>query len=503
MNTTTDTTQRPKIRRAHGAAAIDSSQLPPARHFIDGRFTEGQGTTTEQIIDPCSEDVICNVARGTSADVDAAVAAAHRAAPGWRKLTPKARGEIITAVADRLQENAELLMDLESWNTGKPRAVAEDDVHFAIDCFRFMAGAQRAGTALASGEYAEDHLSVIQREPLGVIGAITPWNYPLLMGVWKIAPILAAGNTLVLKASEQTPLTTLKLAELTADILPAGVFNVVAGQGSVVGQRLAEHPDVAMIALTGSVGSGQAVSRAAAESVKRVHLELGGKAPAVVFADADLPGAATALRNGGYWNSGQECGAACRVLVHESVAEEFTSLLAAEVSSFVIGEPGAGPDVEIGPMISRAHYERVLQHLEQAAQDGARAVVGGSALERPGFFIAPTILADVPVGAACTQEEIFGPVVTIETFSEEQEAIDRANEVPFGLAASIYTTDTRRSHDVASRIDAGTVWVNDHLVITGEMPWGGFKGSGYGRDLSVYALDDYTRTKHVMHNNAR
>lgn len=501
--TTTTTSAFPTIQRAPTAAGHDTAQLPPGRHYIDGVFTDGQASTTEDVVDPCSEQVIQSVARGTAGDVDTAVAAAREAVPAWRALTPKARGEVITAVADRLQENAQLLMDLESWNTGKPQAVAEDDVTFAIDCFRFMAGAQRAGTTLASGEYAEDHLSVIQREPLGVIGAVTPWNYPLLMGVWKIAPILAAGNTMVLKASEQTPVTTLKFAELTADILPGGVFNVVTGQGSVVGQRLAEHPDVAMIALTGSVGSGQAVSRAAAETVKRVHLELGGKAPAIVFEDADLPAAAKALRNGGFWNSGQECGAACRVLVHESVAEEFTSLLAQEVSSFVVGEPGAGPDVEIGPMISRGHYDRVLQHLERAVQDGARPVVGGGALDGHGYFVAPTVLADVPVGAACTQEEIFGPVVTIETFAEEQEAIDRANEVPFGLAASVYTEDARRSQDVPSRIDAGTVWVNDHLVMVGEMPWGGFKGSGYGRDLSVYALDDYSRTKHVMHNTAR
>lgn len=501
--TTTTTPAFPTIQRAPAAAGPDAAQLPPGRHFIDGTFTDGQASTTEDVVDPCTEKIIQPVVRGTSDDVDAAVAAARRAAPTWRALTPKARGEVITAVADRLQENAQLLMDLESWNTGKPQAVAEDDITFAIDCFRFMAGAQRAGTALASGEYAEDHLSVIQREPLGVIGAVTPWNYPLLMGVWKIAPILAAGNTMVIKASEQTPLTTLKFAELTADILPTGVFNVVTGQGSVVGQRLAEHPDVAMIALTGSVGSGQAVSRAAAESVKRVHLELGGKAPAVVFEDADLPATAKALRNGGFWNSGQECGAACRVLVHESVAEEFTSLLAEEVSSFVVGEPGAGQDVEIGPMISRGHYERVLQHVDRAIQDGARPVVGGGALDGHGFFVAPTVLADVPVGAACTQEEIFGPVVTIETFAEEQEAVDRANEVPFGLAASVYTEDARRSQEVPSRIDAGTVWVNDHLVMVGEMPWGGFKGSGYGRDLSVYALDDYSRTKHVMHNTSR
>ncbi|WP_156761252.1 aldehyde dehydrogenase family protein [Microbacterium karelineae] len=481
--------------------SFDVAQLPPGQHFIAGEFTTGSGEEAAVVVDPSRGEVICEVVRGTAEDVDAAVAAARDASAAWRKLTPQARAEALLAVADRMQEHAELLMALESLNTGKPRDVAEDDVSSAIDCFRFAAGAQRAGTALAAGEYVEDHLSVIHREPLGVIGAVTPWNYPLLMGVWKIAPILAAGNTLVLKASETTPLSTLKLAELTSDILPAGVFNVVNGRGTVIGTRLAEHPDVAMIALTGSVGSGRAVARVAAESVKRVHLELGGKAPAVVFADADLAGAAKALRTGGFWNAGQECGAACRVLVDESVAEEFTRILVDEISEIVVGE--AGTAAELGPMISRDHFERVLDHLARAKEDGVRVALGGGALAGRGFFVAPTILVDVPVGAACTQEEIFGPVVTIETFASEDEAVDRANEVPFGLAASLFTENTRRSNDVAARLDAGTVWVNDHLVISNEMPWGGFKGSGYGRDLSAYALDDYSRTKHVMHSTAR
>ncbi|WP_345150097.1 aminobutyraldehyde dehydrogenase [Arthrobacter ginkgonis] len=489
------------LRAKDGGAG--GGDLPPGRHFISGAFVAESDGASVSVVDPCTEAEICKVAQGTAEDVDTAVAAARAAAPAWGATLPKERAEVLLAIADRLGEHAQALADLESLNTGKPQAVAEDDVASAIDSFRFMAGALRATTSLAAGEYARDHVSLILREPLGVVGAVTPWNYPLLMGVWKIAPILAAGNTLVLKPSEQTPLTTLKFAELTADLLPAGVFNVVTGPGSVVGTRLAEHPDVAMIALTGSVNSGRSVARAAAETVKRVHLELGGKAPVVVFADADLTAAAKSLRTAGYWNSGQECGAACRVLVHESVAEEFTSLLAAEVADLVVGEPGAGPEVEIGPLISRGHYERVLAHLERAKADGVRVAVGGGALQGPGYFVAPTVLADVPAGAACTQEEIFGPVVTVETFTGEQEAFDRANEVPFGLAASVWTRNAQLSHDAAARLEAGTVWVNAHLVLATEMPWGGFKGSGYGRDLSTYALDDYSRTKHVMHNKER
>lgn len=488
------------VLRGTDANTFDAAALPAGTLYINGEFIDSSSTSGQQVIDPSNEQVICSVARGTAVDVDAAVAAAKAAAPTWGALVPKDRADVLLRIAARLEENSEVLISLESWNTGKPRAVAEDDVASAIDSFRFMAGAARSLTTVAPGEYAQDHLSLILREPLGVVGAVTPWNYPLLMGVWKIAPILAAGNTMVMKPSEQTPLSTLKFAELTADLLPAGVFNVVTGPGSVVGSRLAEHPDVAMIALTGSSNSGSAVARGAADSVKRVHLELGGKAPVVIFEDADLQAAAIGLRTAGYWNSGQECGAACRVLVHSSVAEKFTELLAAEVRGLVVGEPGAGDAVEVGPMISKAHYERVLGHLEQARQDGARAVVGGSALEGPGYFIAPTVLADVPQGAACTREEIFGPVVTIETFEDEAEAVKRANEVPFGLAASVWTSHAQRSHRMASALDAGTVWVNSHLVLATEMPWGGFKGSGYGRDLSSYALDDYSRTKHVMHH---
>ena len=492
------------VRRAPAAAPrVDAADLPPTGHFIGGVFHTSSGTGRTDIVNPASEKVITQVAEGDANDVDQAVAAASAAKDDWARLLPKARSEALHAIADRLADNADLLVRLEAANTGKPMSVAREDVEGTIDTFRFMAGALRATTTMAAGDYAENHLSVILREPLGVIGVITPWNYPLLMAAWKIAPILAAGNTLVIKPSEQTPLTTLKFAELISDLLPAGVVNVVSGLGPVVGARLAEHPDVNMIALTGSVASGRAVARGAADTLKRVHLELGGKAPVVIFEDADIKAAASTLRFAGYWNSGQECGAACRVLVHESVADEFVDHLVGEVRQLVVGEPGAGDDVEVGPLVSQAHFDRVLGYLERAADQGVRAAIGGSAIAGTGFFVAPTVLVDVPEDAECSRAEIFGPVVTVETFTDEDEAVRRANDSPLGLSASVWTENARRSHDIAARLDAGTVWVNSHLVLANEVPWGGFKGSGYGRDLSSYALDDYSRTKHVMHNHGR
>ncbi|MDQ0850660.1 aminobutyraldehyde dehydrogenase [Arthrobacter sp. B3I9] len=482
------------------AQSAPTASLPPFGQFIGGRFVPSTSEETVDVVNPATEEVLTQVPAGTVEDVDAAVTAAVAAEGVWASKMPKDRAAVLLRIADVIESNRDLFETLEAANTGKPAAVAEDDISSAIDTFRFSAGAARAFSTLGAGDYAENHTSVIHREPVGVVGVITPWNYPLLMAAWKIAPILGAGNTLVLKPSEQTPLTTLKLAELIADELPAGVVNIVTGPGRVVGNRLSEHPDVDLVAITGSVGSGQKVAASAASSVKRLHLELGGKAPVVVFADADLEAAAKGVRSAGFWNGGQECGAACRVLVHESVAEKFTELLVNEVSGISIGTPGTGTDVEIGSMISGTHYERVLAALEDVRRDGLTIAVGGNALEGPGFFIEPTVVTNVPAGAAIASTEIFGPVVSVETFSTDEEAVARANETIYGLAASVWTKDSARSLTVPRRLDFGTVWVNSHLVIATEMPWGGFKGSGYGRDLSSYALEDFSRTKHVMYN---
>lgn len=491
------------VRRGNVAELVTQGELPPLQHFIDGTFADGAVSARTPIVNPADGRRICDVPEGTAADVDVAVAAARRAQVAWGETTPADRAALLLSIADKLEEHADVLARLESLNTGKPLSTSKDDVAGSVDTFRFMAGAGRALTSLAAGDYAADHTSVILREPAGVVGVITPWNYPLLMAAWKIAPILAAGNSLVLKPSEQTPLTTLKFAEIIADLLPAGVFNVVTGLGPTVGERLATHPDIDLVALTGSVNSGKAVAAAAGDTVKRVHLELGGKAPVVVFADADLNAVAESLRTAAFYNSGQECGAACRLLVHEAVAEQLTELLVEKVSSFTIGDPTAGEDIEIGPLVSEAHFRRVAGYLERAQNEGITAAIGGAPLEGPGFFIAPTVLTNVPAGAEASQNEIFGPVVTIETFSDEDEAVQRSNETPYGLAASVWTRDAARSIDVPRKLHFGTVWVNSHLVLANEVPWGGFKGSGYGRDLSIYALEDFSRTKHVMINHAR
>ncbi|WP_336715514.1 aminobutyraldehyde dehydrogenase [Arthrobacter sp. USHLN218] len=493
-------TGRFSVRRSSSFEQVPGD-LPPAGQFINGRFVPGTSGDTMNIEDPASGNVVAAVAAGTVEDTDAAIAAAVAAKQAWAAATPKHRSDVLHRIAGIIEDNRELLERLEALNTGKPEAVAEDDITSALDTFRFTAGAARSLTSLAAGDYAEGHTSVILREPVGVVGVITPWNYPLLMAAWKIAPVLAAGNTVVLKPSEQTPLSTLKLAELIAAELPAGVLNIVTGAGSVVGQRLAEHPDVDLVAITGSVGSGQKVAGSAAGTVKRVHLELGGKAPVVVFDDADLQAAAAGVRSAGFWNAGQECGAACRVLVHASVAEKFTELLVREVSSIIVGGPGTGTETEVGPMISRAHFERVQEALRQAKADGLNIAVGGSAIEGPGYFIEPTVITGVPAGAGISGQEIFGPVVSVETFGTDEEAVQRANETPYGLAASVWTTDAARSLNIPRRLDFGTVWVNSHLVLACEVPWGGFKGSGYGRDLSLYALEDFSRTKHVMINH--
>jgi aminobutyraldehyde dehydrogenase len=503
MTVQTDNPTVTVLRADADAPLVSESELPSNGQFIDGEFRSSSSGRNLDVVDPCTEKSLAQVPDGTVEDVDVAVAAALKVQPQWGRLTPKERSLVLLQIADRVDQHSDMLVRLESANTGKPLDVSRDDISSTVDTFRFFAGAARAITSQAAADYTENHLSVIIREPLGVVGVVTPWNYPLLMAAWKIAPILAAGNALVIKPSEQTPLTTMKFAELVADLLPAGVLNVVTGTGPVVGARLAEHPDLDMIALTGSVQSGRAVAQGAALTLKRVHLELGGKAPVVVFEDADLEAAAEGLRAAGYWNSGQECGAGCRVLVHESVADAFIKHLVDQVASFVVGEPGAGDQVEIGPMVSKGHFDRVTGYLERAKEAGVRAAVGGSPLPGPGFFVAPTVLIDVTDDHEVSREEIFGPVVTVETFSDEDEAVRRANAVPYGLSASVWTENARRSHDVASKLDAGTVWVNSHLILATEAPWGGFKGSGYGRDLSIYALDDYSRTKHVMHNHGR
>lgn len=485
------------------AARPVHAELPDLRHFIEGRFTEGSAGGTAPVMDPARGTQIGLVGLGSATEVDAAVAASRAAQPGWAALTPRQRSERLLALARALDDDAPAFHALESLNCGKPQEVVEDDVASAVDTLTFMAGAGRTAMTPAPDQYVPGVTSLIRREAVGVVGAITPWNYPLLMAVWKLAPALMAGNAVVIKPSEITPLTLLRLAQTSVDILPPGVLNVVLGDGPGVGEALSGHPGVDLVALTGSVRAGMAVARNASGTLKRVHLELGGKAPVVILPDADLELAATTVAEAGYWNSGQECGAACRVLVHGSVAEDFSALLVDKVSEYVLAEPGADATGRpLGPMVSRAHLDRVRQKIAQAVDEGAEVLLGGGTDESEGYWAEPTVLR-VRAGTAITREEVFGPVVSIETFDEEAEAVERANDVEYGLAASVFTRDLAAGMSVMAALDFGSVNVNTHLALPTEMPWGGFKRSGYGRDLSAYALDEFSRTKHVALHLAR
>lgn len=517
------------IRRAEQSATVE---LPVLTHWIDGEpfgapapvpaaDTHGpagnspsgpaDGATPDPadaaassavLRDPARGTVIATIPLGGRDVVDEAVRAARAALPDWAARTPGERSELLLDLADRIAADTDRLRGLEALNCGKPHAVTQDDVASTVDTFRFMAGAGRAGTTIAAGEYVQDVTSMILREPLGVVGMVTPWNYPLLMAAWKVAAALMAGNTAVLKPSEVTPLTTLRLAELTAEVLPPGVLNVVLGDGEGAGRCLSAHPGIDMIALTGSVRAGRDVAESASGRVTRVHLELGGKAPVLVCPDADLDLVADTVFEAGYWNSGQECGAACRVLVHESVADDLAARIVERVARYRLCDPEVEDENALGPIIFAAHFERVTAMLDGAISRGAEVLLGGSSDDTAGYWVEPTVLR-VAEGDEITGQEVFGPVVTLETYTEEAEALRRANAVEYGLTASVFTRDGAAAMSLAKALDFGSVNLNTHLALPTEMPWGGFKSSGYGRDLSAYALEDYSRTKHVALNHAR
>lgn len=470
----------------------------PLGHVVRGIREPVRSATRIEVIDPSTGAPIAAIADGDAGDVDRAVLAARSALAGWRATPPSGRARVLLAIADTVDTHGEELARLESLNTGKPLRVSRSEIPVIVDVFRCLGGAARAMQAPACDAYASGHLSMIRREPLGVIGAITPWNYPLLTAVFKIAGALAMGNTMVLKPSELTPLTTLRFMELVDGILPPGVLNIVLGTGTTVGSAISRHPDIDMVSLTGSVASGQRVASDAARTLKPTHLELGGKAPVVVFADANLDKVAEGVRMAGFWNSGQECGAAARIICAHPVCAALTERLAARISSIKIGSTCDGEHIEMGPLISRKQLDSVASLVARARSDGARTVLGGDRIDREGYFFPPTVITDVARGSEITSHEIFGPVISIETFKDEAEAVEMSNAVSYGLSASVWTDNVGRALRVTSALDFGTVWVNSHLVLAAEMPWGGYGASGRGRELSTLGLEDFSRTKHVM-----
>ena len=466
--------------------------------LVGGELVGAVDGATRDVVNPASGQIIGRVPEGSDADVDRAVDAARAARIGWRDTTPGQRMEMLLALADAVDRHADELAALESANVGKPRTLAAEELPICSDELRFFAGAARTMEAPATGEYSPGHTSMVRREPVGIVGQIAPWNYPLMMAIWKIAPALAAGNVVVLKPSEITPLSTLRLAELAADILPPGVLNVITGCGHPVGAGIVTHPDVGMVSLTGSVATGKWIARAAADSLKRVHLELGGKAPAIVFDDADPAEVAAGLRVASFLNSGQDCTAAARVIVTTGAYEALLEELVPAAASLHVGDPAEGEAVEMGPVVSAVQQQRVLGFLDRATSAGAHVLIGGSAGRETGFFVEPTVVTGAAQDAEIIQSEVFGPVVTVQRVDSAEEAIGYANDVRYGLAASVWTRDVRTAMQAIKALDFGSVWVNDHLPFLSEMPHGGFKESGYGKDLSVYSLDDYTRVKHAM-----
>ena len=469
------------------------------KQFIGGEWVESSSGETMEVLNPATGEAIAEVPRGSAEDVERAVDAAKRAWGEWQSKTPKDRMELLLGLADVIDENAEELARLESQNVGKPWWVAKDEPPAMSDCLRFFAGAARNLEGKSAGEYVEGYTSMIRREPLGIVAGICPWNYPLYMAIWKICPALAAGNVQIIKPAEQTPLTLLRFCELAQEVIPAGVLQVVTGDGIPAGDALVRHPDIRLVSLTGDTATGKIIAKNAADTVKRLHLELGGKAPMVVLDDADPATVAEAIKIGGYFNSGQDCTASSRILVSKRIYDDVLSQAATAVDAMTVGDPGSDDEIEMGPVISAEQQERVLGFLERATDAKATIVTGGGAVGDRGFFVKPTIVTDVAQDAEIVQHEVFGPVVTVQPFASDDEAIAMANGVRYGLAASVFSENLGRAMKVAARLDFGTVWINEHLFpLAPEMPHGGFKESGYGKDMSIYSMEEYTRIKHVV-----
>ena len=468
------------------------------KNFVNGKFVDSKSGKTTELINPATGIAFATAPNSNEADIDAALQAAAAAFPGWRDSTPSVRQKALLKIADALEANAEKLVAIESENCGKPISVTmSEEIPPMIDQIRFFAGAARNLEGKSAGEYMPGMTSFIRREPIGVCAQVTPWNYPMMMAVWKWAPAIAAGNTVVLKPSDTTPASTLFMAEIMSEFLPAGVFNVVCGERDT-GRALISHKIPAMVSITGSIRAGIEVAKSAAEDVKKVHLELGGKAPVVVFADSDLAAAAETIAMTGFFNAGQDCTAATRVIVEASAYDKFVELLANEANTKIaVGNPDE--DVLVGPVNNKNQLERVKGFIDRLPSH-AKIVAGGKVLDRPGFFFAPTVVADLKQDDEIIQNEVFGPVITVQKFTDEAQAIEYANGVEYGLASSVWTKDHGRAMRLAKAFDFGCVWINCHIPLVAEMPHGGFGRSGVGKDLSSYGFEDYTRIKHVMSN---